>query len=88
MAQLGKNFEGGYNNLITGNELLKIACDSVREIQRIVGGKYVYLECEDNPRLTDFNESNRFVSFGTRYLVVDELGQFKRIYFILMLKYF
>ncbi len=58
IGQFGKNFSGGYNKLITGDELLKIACDTVREAQRIIGGKFVYLECEDVPKLIDFYTGN------------------------------
>ena len=54
IAQLGKNYAHGYENLITGNELLKIACDTVADAQRILGGRFVYLECEDTPRLMEF----------------------------------
>ena len=56
IGQLGKNFTNGYNELITGDELLKIACDTVSEGQRILGGRVVYLECEDVPALIDFYE--------------------------------
>ena len=43
IAQLGKNFNKGYDKLITGDELLKLACDKVKSIQTDVGGKFVYL---------------------------------------------
>jgi len=33
IAQLGKNYNKEYNKLITGDELLKMACDKVKEIQ-------------------------------------------------------
>jgi hypothetical protein len=49
IGQMGKNFTNGYNSLITGNELLLLACDKVRKIQLELGGKIVYLECEDKP---------------------------------------
>lgn len=66
IAQLGKNFTNGYNKLITGDELLKIACDQVREAQSILGGKFIYLECEDKSKLVEFYESNGFFKFGKR----------------------
>ena len=37
IAQLGKNYQHGYNTLITGDELLKLACDKVKEIQLSLG---------------------------------------------------
>ena len=44
IAQLGKNYQHGYNTLITGDELLKLACDKVKEIQLSLGGRFVYLD--------------------------------------------
>jgi subtilase family serine protease len=66
IAQLGKNFNRNYNNLITGTELLEIACEKVREAQDIIGGRAVYLECEAVPKLTGFYIDNGFVAFGSR----------------------
>ncbi|MDR0986651.1 MAG: N-acetyltransferase [Ruminococcus sp.] len=66
IAQLGKNFAGGYDKLITGKELLEIACKKVKEAQDIIGGRAVFLECEDVPKLTNFYIDNGFVSFGRR----------------------
>jgi len=74
IAQLGKNFTNGYNALITGDELLKLALDKVREMQSIIGGKIVYLECEKTPKLIDFYERNGFCAFGERKLDKDETG--------------
>jgi len=87
IAQLGKNYYGGYNKLITGDELLKIACDKVVESQRIVGGKIVYLECEDKQKLIDFYSSNGFVIFGKRTLDRDETDLNEGQYLVQMLKY-
>lgn len=87
IGQFGKNFYDGYNKLITGDELLKIACDTVKEAQRIVGGKFVYLECEDIPKLVDFYTGNGFCNFGQRELDGDERGKFTGKYLIQMLKY-
>lgn len=72
IGQLGKNFYNGYNNLISGDELLKMACDDIQLTQSIVGGKVVYLECEDKPFLLDFYSSNGFVEFDRRKLDKDE----------------
>lgn len=41
IAQLGKNYANGYSELITGDELLKMAEDQIRLAQRIIGGKVV-----------------------------------------------
>ncbi len=72
IAQLGKNFNNSYNTLISGDELLKIACDCVAELQLFLSGKVIYIECEDKPRLLEFYESNGFVEFGKRKLDKDE----------------
>lgn len=87
IGQLGKNYKNGYNKLISGDELLKIACDTVKEGQRILGGKLVYLECEDVPSLIRFYEKNGFYNFGYRLLDGDEQEKIKGKYLIQMLKY-
>lgn len=43
IGQIGKNYK--YRNLITGSELLEMACKKIKAIQSEVGGKFVYLEC-------------------------------------------
>ncbi len=86
IAQLGKNYTHGCDKLITGDELLKLACDTVREIQLDLGGKFVYLECEDKPGLVEFYQRNGFYNFGKRPLDDDETG-IKGSYLIQMLKY-
>lgn len=88
IAQLGKNYANGYNKLISGDELLKMACDNIRDSQRIVGGKMAYLECEDVEKLKEFYSSNGFVQFGKRKLDRDETWDLKGEYLIQMLKYF
>lgn len=87
IGQIGKNYTNNYNTLISGDELLKLAIDKVREMQLIVGGKIVYLECSDNPRLIDFYSSNGFVHFGKRHLEKDEIDYEEDGYLIQMLKY-
>lgn len=87
IGQIGKNFTNHYNDLITGDELLKLALNKVVEMQMIVGGKVVYLECADTPRLIEFYSSNGFVSFGKRKLDKDEVGYGEERYLIQMLKY-
>lgn len=87
IGQLGKNYANSYNELITGDELLKIALDKVKETQSIIGGKIVYLECEDVPYLIDFYSSNGFVNFGKRTLDKDETSASSDNYLVQMLKY-
>lgn len=87
IAQLGKNFTNGLNKLITGDELLKMACDKIKAIQNDVGGKITYLECEDKPKLIEFYETNGFVNFGKRSLDKDEKDDLSGNYLIQLLKY-
>ena len=86
IAQLGKNYRDGLNSLISGDELLKLACNKVSSIQFDLGGKFVYLECEDKPKLLEFYSSNGFCEFARRSLDADEKG-LDGEYLIQMLKY-
>lgn len=88
IGQLGKNFLNGYNALITGDELLKMACDKIRDFQLSMSGKMAYLECEDIPELTGFYERNGFFRFSNRNLDKDETSGMKTPYLVQMLKYF
>lgn len=87
IAQLGKNYKENLNKNITGDELLEIACRKVREAQLLVGGKFVYLECEDKIKLTDFYSKNGFVNFGKREIEKSEKDVLFGEYLIQMLKY-
>lgn len=87
IAQLGKNFTNGYNKLITGDELLKIACDCVKEVQLNIGGKLVYIECEDKVRLIEFYERNGFILFSKRQLDKNDKQIMKEDYLLQLLRY-
>lgn len=87
IGQLGKNYKNNYNTLISGDLLLKFACDKVKEAQKILGGRMVYLECEDVPKLREFYESNGFVCFGKRNLDKDEKEKNTGEYLLQMLCY-
>lgn len=87
IAQLGKNYSNGYNELITGSELLSEACEKIRRLQFDVGGKFAYLECEDKEKLIDFYAKNGFCEFDIRYLDRDETDKLDGDYLVQMLKY-
>ena len=87
IAQLGKNYTNDYRKLITGDELLKMAIDKVSAAQRIIGGKVVYVECEDIDILKKFYEDNGFVIFGKRRLDKEERGEMNGSHLIQLLKY-
>ena len=87
IAQLGKNYADNCDKLIKGDDLLQIACDAVKSNQFILGGKVVYLECENKSRLLEFYESNGFKNAGKRKLEKDETSVMSGEYLIQMLKY-
>ena len=67
IAQLGKNFQAGLNDTISGNELLSLAMEQILLMQHSVGGVLCVLECENNEKLLNFYcTQNHFVEFGTR----------------------
>ena len=67
IAQLGKNFQLGLNDSITGNDLLFLAMEQILPLQHGVGGVLCVLECENKKKLLDFYcTQNNFVEFGTR----------------------
>lgn len=88
IGQLGKNYAHHYDRLISGDDLLGIACETVREIQLMSSGKMVYLECEDVLPLTSFYERNGFFRFANRNLDGDERDLSQTPYLVQMIKYF
>lgn len=87
IAQLGKNYTNNWHHLITGDELLKMACEKVSCIQLDLGGRFVYLECEDKPKLLEFYHSNGFCTFDQRPLDKDEESILSGKYLVQLLKY-
>ncbi|MSA01013.1 N-acetyltransferase [Lactonifactor sp. BIOML-A3] len=74
IGQLGKNYADGNNCLISGNELLALAVEKVKLVQNEIGGRFVYLECEEKEKLLEFYQENGFKIFGKRLLDRDETG--------------
>lgn len=72
IAQLGKNFTEGNDTLISGADLLQLAVNKIRQIQKEIGGRFMYLECEDNEKLLAFYKKYNFKIFGKRRLDRDE----------------
>lgn len=54
IGQLGKN--DIYKSFISGKDLLGLALDRVLQANQLIGGRIVYLECEDKQILKDFYE--------------------------------
>ncbi len=73
IAQLSKNFHKGYDRLMSGAELLQLAINELRKAQAILGGRFVYVECEEEKWLMDFYMQNGFFEFGFRNRDHDEV---------------
>ena len=71
IAQLGKNFANGAEKKITGEELLALAWDKIKEIQYLGGGMVTFLEAENEEKLLSFYRGNRFSQFDTRQTASD-----------------
>lgn len=56
-------------------------------MQNIVGGKIVYLECEQKEALIDFYSRNGFVNFGLRTLDKDETDKLSGEALVQMIRY-
>ena len=67
IAQLGKKYTDNANKRITGNQLLTLALEKIKELQYMAGGMVAFLEAEENTKLMRFYESeNGFIRFNTR----------------------
>ena len=71
IAQLGKNFTNGADQKITGEELLALAWNKIKEIQYLGGGVVTFLEAENEEKLLSFYRNNRFSQFDTRQTASD-----------------
>ena len=87
IAHISKNYNADHNKLITGDKLLGLACDDIKRAQAIVGGKTVYLDCEDKDKLKQFYQNNGFTEFRKRSLNVEERDTLEGHYLIQMIKY-
>jgi len=63
IGQLAKNFHNGYNQLISGQDLLCLAMQKVKELHRLGGCRVVLLECKPEPKLIDFYRRNGFIPY-------------------------
>jgi len=81
IAHIGKNYSGGENELITGEQLLKVAFEKIAEIQREVGGRFVLVECEDTPKLVSFYTANGFSRLQNR-----SIGEGEKEYFVQLVR--
>ncbi|WP_308637683.1 GNAT family acetyltransferase [Paenibacillus silvisoli] len=62
LGQLGKNYseESLKANCCSGSDLLALAYQKITLAHKIVGGRILYLECENVPKVINFYKSNGF----------------------------
>ncbi|MGM0169664.1 hypothetical protein IGI39_003980 [Enterococcus sp. AZ135] len=60
LGQLGKNYTNHEDLKITGRDILAIAYGTIKQVYRMLGGKILWLECEDIPKVRKFYEKNGF----------------------------
>lgn len=66
IAQLGKNYRDGANGHITGEELLGLAIEKIKQLQYLVGGMVVFLETFNEEKLLSFYRDKGFQQFDSR----------------------
>jgi len=59
IGQLGRNDNAPVQ--IAGSALLDAALDQVSGVRDAIGGRFVIVECEQNPKLISFYENNSFI---------------------------
>ena len=57
IGQLGKNFNNGANQLITGKEIFMLAMQDILDARTNVGGRIVVVECKNEEHLRNFYAS-------------------------------
>lgn len=66
IAQLGKNYANNNDKRITGEQLLGLAINQIKDLQYLIGGTIMFLEAENKQELMKFYKDNGFVEFDTR----------------------
>ena len=51
---------------------MSLATRRIEKARNTLGGKMMYLECEDNVKLLEFYKRNGFIEFGRRHLDTEE----------------
>ncbi len=85
IAQLGRNFNPNLPFSIAGADLLSMALQRVLDVEYLIGGKTVYIECNNLPKLFDFYSAFGFFAFDKRSR---QGGVDENDVLIQMLKYF
>lgn len=87
IAQLGKNFNTNLPMKMAGADLLEMALDRVLEVEHLIGGKTVYIECNNHPKLFDFYSATGFFPFDERVHQTNDPNDTNNV-LVQMLKYF
>ena len=61
IGQLAKN--DTYSNYISGDDVIELALAVIGRAQEIIGGRVVFIECQDKPELIEFYSRNGFKVF-------------------------
>ena len=72
---------------IAGADLLEMALERVLEIEHLIGGKTVDIECNNQPKLFDFYSATGFFPFDERVRQTDDPNDTDNV-LVQMLKYF
>lgn len=65
IGQLSKNYKDGHDKLITGEILLELAFERIRQNNVILPSTVVHIDCKDVPQLKRFYEKYGFSYFHT-----------------------
>ena len=79
IAQLGKNYTDGANEKISGDDLLDLAWNVVKDLQYAAGGIVAFVEAEEHEKLLDFYQRNHFWVSDKRSSDSGDLVQLIRI---------
>ena len=79
IAQLGKNYTDGVNEKISGDDLLDLAWNVVKDLQYAAGGIVAFVEAEEHEKLLDFYQRNHFWVSDKRSSDSGDLVQLIRI---------
>ena len=86
IAQLGKNYQNGVNERITGAELLELAIQQVQQMQYLAGGMVIFLEANNEEKLLTFYHNNGFQQFDSRVTESKDNEQHELIQLLKLLK--
>ena len=64
IGQLSRNSNVSKDTL-SGNQLIRIACEVIEDAFSSVGGRHILVECKEDDKLIEFYEKNQFSRFAT-----------------------